>query len=292
VAKNKGASAMSSFEDRYASIGGVKTRYWQAGSQGSPVILLHGIGGSVLDWQANIAALAASHRVFAVDLLGYGLTEKPSEETFTVPRLAQFALDFLSTQAIPRAHFAGNSLGGRIALECAIMAPERVASMVLVAPGGLARGGLLILFRIASVPVLGEMVTRPSRAGVKMAWRLSFWQPSFVTEEFVDARFDLARLPGARAAFLKTLRSFVRLGGFPISQLNALHAALPTVNVPTLVIWGKQDKILSVAHAEVLRRLLPNVQIQLFDQCGHAPQIECAARFNQAALDFWEQLDQ
>jgi len=283
---------MSSFEDRYVSIGGVKTRYWQVGSQGSPVILLHGIGGSVLDWQANIAALSASHRVFVVDLLGYGLTEKPSDETFTVPRLAQFAFDFLSAQTIPRAHFVGHSLGGRIALECALMAPERVASMVLVAPGGLARGGLFILFRIASVPVLGEMLTRPSRAAVKKAWRLSFWQPSFVTEEFVDARFDLARLPGARVAFLKTLRSFVTLGGFPVSQLNALHAALPMVNVPTLVIWGKQDKIVSVAHAEVLRRLLPNVQIKLFDQCGHVPQIECAARFNQTALDFWEQLDQ
>jgi len=97
---------------------------------------------------------------------------------------------------------------------------------------------------------------------------------------------------GAQAASLKTLRSFVTLGGFPISQLNALHAALPSVNVPTLVVWGKQDKVLSVAHAEVLRRLLPNVQIELFDQCGHVPQIECATRFNQAALDFWEQLDQ
>lgn len=62
------------------------------------------------------------------------------------------------------------------------------------------------------------------------------------------------------------------------------------MRAPTLVIWGKQDKFLSVAHAEVLRRLLPNVQIQIFDACGHLPQIEYAARFNQATLDFWGDL--
>src|SRR5271169_2940538 len=117
---------MSSFEDHYVGVGGIKTRYWEAGSQGSPIILLHGIGCSVLEWETNMLALAARHRVYAVDMLGYGLTEKPSEETYTVPRLAQFVLDFLSALSIPRAHFAGFSLGGRVALECALLAPERV----------------------------------------------------------------------------------------------------------------------------------------------------------------------
>ena len=69
---------MGVFEDRYVEVGGVRTRFWQAGSQGSPVILLHGIGCSVMEWEANIAALTARHRVYAVDLLGYGLTAKPA----------------------------------------------------------------------------------------------------------------------------------------------------------------------------------------------------------------------
>ena len=71
---------MSDFEDRYVMVAGVKTRYWQVGKLGSPVILLHGIGCSVLDWQSNITAFSTQHRVHAVDLLGYGLTEKTSEE--------------------------------------------------------------------------------------------------------------------------------------------------------------------------------------------------------------------
>jgi pimeloyl-ACP methyl ester carboxylesterase len=96
---------MSGFEDRYVSVGGIKTRYWQAGSKGSPIVLLHGIGCSVLDWDQNIASLATSHRIYALDMLGSGLTKKPSGESYTVPRLGR-----------------------------AESAPERVASMVLVAP--------------------------------------------------------------------------------------------------------------------------------------------------------------
>jgi pimeloyl-ACP methyl ester carboxylesterase len=103
---------MPGFEDRYVNVGGIKTRYWQAGTVGSPVT--HGIGCSVLDWELNIATLASQHRVYALDMLGYGLTEKPSNETYTGPRLTRFVLDFLTAQKIQRAHFAGFSLGGRV----------------------------------------------------------------------------------------------------------------------------------------------------------------------------------
>ena len=74
---------MDSFEDRFVNVRGVKTRYWQAGSDGSAVILLHVIGCSVLDWQKNVRALASRHRVYALDMLGYGLTESPARRPIT-----------------------------------------------------------------------------------------------------------------------------------------------------------------------------------------------------------------
>lgn len=274
-------------EDRYVNIGGIQTRYWQAGSQGSAVILLHGISCSVLEWERNIAALAARHRVFAVDLLGYGLTDKPPGEIYTIPRLAQFTLDFLSAHEISRAHFAGNSLGGRLVLECALMDPERVASMVLVAPAAIGRDTIFDL-RLATVPVVGELLTRPSRGGLKVLWSKAFHDPSFVTDELIDTKLALARQPDSQKAFLKTLRTFVSLKGFPGTQVDALQARLPTIPAPALVIWGRQDKFVSVAHADILQRLLPDVEVQVFEECGHVPQIECAERFNKSVLDFWE----
>jgi 4,5:9,10-diseco-3-hydroxy-5,9,17-trioxoandrosta-1(10),2-diene-4-oate hydrolase len=279
-------------QDQFIDIGAIKTRYWQAGSNGSAVVLLHGIGCSVLEWQCNVEALAAQHRVFAVDLLGSGLTDKPADETYTIRRLARFVLDFMSAHEIKRAHLAGNSLGGRLALDCAITDPERVASLLLVDPAGVDGPDTLFEFRLATVPVLGELFTRPSLIGTRMLWNKAFADPAeFVTEDLVRTKVAMASQPGAQSAFLKTLRSFVGFRGFRKEAVAELHAALPNVMTPTFVVWGRDDQFVPLAHAEALRRLMPNVAIQAWGRCGHAPQIECAQRFNAAALGFWGQLD-
>jgi pimeloyl-ACP methyl ester carboxylesterase len=283
---------MATFKDQFITTGGLRTRFWQAGDRGSPVLLLHGIACSVLEWERNIAALAAHHRVFALDLLGFGLTDKPSHQNYSIGRLARFSLDFLTAHNIPSAHFAGNSLGGSIALECARIAPERVASQVLVDPAGIDRRGTLLEFRLATIPWLGEALTRPNRIGTRMLWRKAFADPkAIVTDDMVATKVALASMPGAHAAFLETLRSFVDFGGFRQEHVSALHAALPNIRVPALVIWGRDDQFITVAHAEVLRRMLPNVQVQIWDRCGHAPQIEHPEKFNETTLGFWSRLE-
>lgn len=279
-------------EDRFIRVGTVSTRYWELGAQGSTVVLLHGIGCSVLEWECNVDALATRHRVFAIDLLGFGLTDKPAHEPYGIRRLSQFVLDFMSAQQVTRAHLAGNSLGGRLALDCAIVAPERVASLLLVDPAGVDGPDTLLEFRLATVPMLGEFLTRPNAAGTRMLWNKAFADPApFVTPQMVRDKVALAKLPGAHAAFLKTLRSFVGLRGFKPEAVSALHAALPNITAPTLALWGKDDRFVPPQHADALRRLLPDVQVQIWARCGHAPQIECAQRFNDAALDHWKRVD-
>ncbi len=279
-------------DDRHIRIGAINTRYWQAGDSGSTVLLLHGLGCSVLEWQHNIAPLAARHRVFAPDLMGFGLSDKPADETYTLPRLARFVLDFMTELKIDRAHIAGNSMGGRIALDCAHQARERVASLLLADPAGIERRSTLLEFRLATVPGLGELFTRPNRPGIRMLWQKAFARPApIVTDDFVATKIALAKQPGAQAAFLKSLRSFVDIGGFTPQPVAELHAALPQISAPTLVIWGSEDRFVPPAHAELLGRLLPNAEVQMWEQCGHAPQIEEAQRFNATALAFWERLD-
>jgi pimeloyl-ACP methyl ester carboxylesterase len=279
-------------QDQFIQIGPVKTRYWQAGTRGSAVVLLHGIGCSVLEWAHNIEALAARHRVFALDLLGFGLTDKPAGETYDLRRHARFVLDFLAALGIARAHLAGNSLGGRLALECAIGEPGRVASLLLVDPAGVGGRETLLEFRLATVPVLGELLTRPNPLGTRMLWNKAFANPApFVTDQLVRTKVALARQPGAQPAFLKTLRSFVGVRGFRPEPIAALHAALPSVTAPTLVVWGRDDRFVPPSHAEVLLRRMPGAELQLWEGCGHAPQIECAERFNATALAFWARSD-
>lgn len=280
------------FSDNYLAVQGLRTRYWQAGTQGSVVLLLHGIGCSVLEWAPNIEAMAAHHRVYALDLAGFGLTDKPADGPYTLPALAGFVLSFLDELGIERAHFAGNSLGGRLALQCAIAAAARVASMVLVDPAGIERRGTLVEFRLATLPLLGELFTRPTTLGTRLLWQKAFARPAaFVTAELVRTKLGFARLPGAQAAFLRCLRSFVDVQGFEPRQVAALHAALPTLRMPVLVLWGREDRLVPCTHAETLRQALPDVAVEVWDDCGHVPQIECAARFNARVPAFWAEVD-
>jgi pimeloyl-ACP methyl ester carboxylesterase len=278
-------------QDQFIQVGTHKVRYWEAGDKESTVLLLHGIGCSVLEWKHNIEELAQHHRVLAVDLLGFGLTDKPESETYSIHNLAQFVLDFMKAKSVTQVHIAGNSLGGRLALECAVMAPEQVASLLLVDPAGMARRETLFEFRMATIPFLGELFTRPSYLGTKMLWQKAFADPSaFVTDELVNTKVWLARQAGAQSAFLKTLRGFLDFQGFRAELVTQIQSAMPAIQTPTLVVWGREDKFVPFSHTQVLKQKLPNVEIQIWDGCGHAPQVEKATRFNEAALAFWQRI--
>jgi pimeloyl-ACP methyl ester carboxylesterase len=276
---------MTDPRDQFVDVRGFKTRYWKVGNEGSPIILLAGIGCSVLEWRNNIDALAASHRVYALDMLGDGKTDKPGGDHYSIGNLARFTFDFLASQGEDRAHFIGNSLGGRVALECARIAPSRVISMVLVAPAGVGPN-THINMRLPTVPILGELITRPNRTGLRMLWSLAVHDPKLVTHELIEDKFTLASLPGAQAAFLRTLRGFVGIGGFKRDQIQELQAAKTSMKQPTLVVWGRNDRLLPVDHARILEAKLPSQRQVIFDACGHAPMIEKAGEFNKAVLQF------
>jgi pimeloyl-ACP methyl ester carboxylesterase len=273
------------FQDRYINVGTFRTRYWKAGNAGSTIVLLAGIGCTVLEWQKNMAALASRHRVYAFDMLGHGLTDKPQRDCYGIAELGRFTIDFLSALGEESVHLVGNSLGGRIALECTRIAPARVRSMVLVAPAGVGRQTALNM-RLAAVPILGEVITRPSRMGTRMLWQLAFHDPSFLTRDFVGTRYALASEPGAQQAVLRTLRGLVSFGGFRRGPIAVLQAAMPTMKQPTLIIWGRQDKLVPADHARILEGKLQRASTILFDNCGHFPQVEQPQRFNAAILDF------
>ncbi len=276
---------MTDLRDQYVDVQGFRTRYWKAGNEGSPIVLLAGIGCSVLEWRNNIEALAASHRVYALDMLGDGKTDKPDGDHYSIANLARFTLDFLTSQGEDGAHFIGNSLGGRVALECARIAPTRVLSMVLVAPAGVGPD-THINMRLPTVPILGELLTRPNRRGLRMLWSLAVHDPKLVTDELIEDKFLLASLPGAQAAFLRTLRGFVGIGGFKRHQVEEIQAAMISMKQPTLVIWGREDRLLPVDHARILQAKLPSQNQIIFDACGHAPMIEKPGEFNKAVVDF------
>jgi pimeloyl-ACP methyl ester carboxylesterase len=273
-------------EDRRVDVGTISTRYWVDGSQGPPVVLIHGIGASIEDWLPTVGALASSHRVYAVDLPGHGLADKPLDISYTIPDMAGFVRGFMAALDIEHAHVIGHSLGGAIATQLALGFPEVVDKLVLVSSAGLGRG-IHPMFRLASVPVLGERLTRPSRQGVDRLGEVAVHDPSVLTPEMRDFRYRMSAQPNAQQCFLNVLRANgVTVLGQSAKVYKATIPRLASFTNPVLVVWGREDQLVPVAHAQVAVSGFPNAQVCLLDDCGHLPMLEHPDAFNDAVLGF------
>jgi pimeloyl-ACP methyl ester carboxylesterase len=269
---------------QYTRVGQINTRFWALGDEGSTVLLIHGIGGSLEDWMLNANALARHHRVCAVDLVGSGHSDKPSV-SYSSSYLAQFVNDFMEAQNIDRASLIGHSLGGGVSLQFTIQFPDKVDKLVLVNSAGLGKE-VSILFRLPTLPILGELLTRPSRKGTANLLKACVHDPAVVTDELIELAYSLAVLPGAQNAFLSTVRTLGNFRGIRKDVLRSIVDNLGTITAPTLVFWGQQDRILPVAHAYIAEKRIPNARLHIFNPCGHLTQLERPEEFNSLVLEF------
>jgi len=273
-------------QDQYTKVGSIRTRYWALGEQGTIVILLHGGGASVEFWLYNLAALAQSHRVFAVDMIGSGCSDKPSI-SYSLSEQAQFVKNFMDTCRIHRASLAGNSMGGGVVLQFALMFPERVEKLVLVNSFGL--GKHIDLFsRLAALPLIDRVswLLRPTRQSVALVLKPVVYDSSIITDEWLERIYQLAVLPGALNALIKLAQTNLNMFGVRFEVFSPIINQLSNITVPTLIIWGKQDPVLPVAHAYHAAQALANARLHIFERCGHFPQIEHSEEFNQLVLEF------
>ena len=271
-------------EDHYVKVGNVKTRYWASGNEGTVVILIHGLGGFVENWIYNINVLAQYHRVYALDLAGFGRSDKTSILS-SLSQGAQFVHDFMTVQNINRASLVGHSMGGGITLQYAIQFPDRIEKMVLVDSVGLGRE-MHLLVRLISLPFIGEFLSRPSRKGTVQLLKTYIYDPTLITDEFVELCYKMASLPGAQKCFLSCLRNGINYRGIRTDLLRPIMDNLSNIMIPTLVIWGKQDKIFHFSHAYLAKERIPNVELHVLDPCGHMPQIERPEDINKLLLEF------
>jgi len=259
-------------QDRTVSVGRTRIRYWDVGS-GDPVLLIHGLGASAEIWLKNVPALARDFRVLVPDLVGFGQSDKP-DVAYSPEFLVRFLADFMEVLEIDTVHLAGHSLGGGLALDFAFTFPRRVRSLALIDSAGFGRD-ITWTLRLVTVPVLGEILTIPTKWSVQYFFEKAVADPGSVPEDFIDLYWGYARAPGARRAFLTVLRSLCTVRGARKDLLDTVHARLSSLTVPVLIIWGRDDRLLPVHHADAARSLLPGADIIILDRCGHMPQFEC-----------------
>ncbi|WP_405863987.1 MULTISPECIES: alpha/beta fold hydrolase [unclassified Streptomyces] len=271
----------------FLSVNGRRTRVRIAGDPANPpVLLLHGIGRSLEDWAPQYPRLVRGHRLIALDLPGFGFSDRSPEPT-TLKVLARGVIDTLDVLGEQRPlHVVGNSLGGAVAQQLLVLDPARVAALVLVNSAGFG-AEVALPMRLLAVPVLGRLATRrPTRAGTRMSERLPFADPALATGARVDHALAIARRPDANAVLLETARELATVRGVKPGWRTELTAGVMQHPRPTLIIWGDRDRVLPARHLDSARRLLPHAESHLLTGIGHMPQIECPDEFAARVLAF------
>ncbi len=266
---------------------GRAVRYRATGDPANPpVVMLHGIARSLDDFADQHDLLDDDHRVYSIDLAGFGESD-PLPGKSTLPAITDAVAEVLDQLGETRpAHLIGNSLGGAVAMLLALRYPDRVRSLVLVDSAGFGRE-VTIALRVLALRPLGRLLLRPSRDGARRMEQAIFRNRSFVTEARVERALQLARRPHGAAVMLELTRSLGTFRGVRRPWRDALIAATAAAAVPTLVVWGSDDLVLPAAHLEAAKRLLPHARTHLFADTGHMPQIERAEEFADLVRGFW-----
>jgi pimeloyl-ACP methyl ester carboxylesterase len=248
--------------------------------EGDPVVLLHGLGATKASFLPTVAALAGSHRVIALDLPGFGDSVKPVGGAYDPPFFAGGVIGALDALGIDRAHFVGNSMGGRVALEIGLIHPERVGRLGLLAPSlAWLRDRPWAKLLRAVPPELGLLQPAP-RAVVERIARAMVpggndgWSAVGV-DEFLRAYLT----PRGRAAFYAAARNIY------LEDPEDFWTRLRELQGESLFVWGRQDRIVPIGFARHVRDALPAAEHLELD-CGHVPQLEAPRRTHAALKAF------
>lgn len=275
---------------REVDLGG-RVHYLDFGGDGPDLVLVHGLGGSALNWLAVAPALAGYARVYAIDLAGFGRTA-PEGRSADV-RANRVLLDrFVREVCGGSAIIAGNSMGGLVSLMQAATEPHDVEGLILVDPAcprasGSRPDALVVgAFAAYAVPGVGErfIAQRARRLGpeglVRETMLLCNVDPSRIPQHVVDAHVELARdrlerMPWSTKCFLQAARSLLGV----VAQRRRYHEMVASVRAPTLLVQGTRDRLVPLASARALAAARPEWTFEVFDDVGHTPQLEAAGRF-------------
>lgn len=270
---------------RTAEVDGVNFNYHEAG-EGPVLILLHGSGPGVTAWsnfQHNIPVFAETFRTVAPDLPGFGLTDLPQlDEIYTIAA-ARWIAKFMDHLGVDSAVFVGNSMGGAVAAELAALHPERVQRMALMGSGGLSVGifqaepseGFLRLFEFLEDPTRERMI----------GWvKTMVYDKALITDELIDERLKNALAEGVLG---KTKTIFGSLFNPALRESYVpLWTKAQSVTTKTLLLWGRDDRMIPYDQAHFATRWMPEVELHTFAHCGHWIQVERKSDFERVVTEF------
>ncbi len=267
---------------RTVTAAGIRTNLHDVGS-GSPLLMIHGSGPGVsawANWRLSIPVLSQRARVIAPDMVGFGFSERPVGHRYAMDSWVDQAVGVLDALEVERADLVGNSFGGALALALAIRHPQRVRRLVLM-------GSVGVPFDLT--PGLDAVWGyEPSPTVMRALLDVFAHDPRFATDELAQLRYEASIRPGFHESFAAM---------FPAPRqrwVNAMCSAPADIRAlphETLVLHGREDRVIPLSNSLTLAQWIPNSQLHVFGHCGHWTQIEHAARFNRLVGDFLAEAD-
>ncbi len=250
--------------------GGIATNYHDVG-QGPAVLFIHGSGPGVsawANWRLTIPALSGSYRIVAPDMVGFGFSDRPEGVAYRKETWVRQAIGLLDALKIEKAHVVGNSFGGAIALAMAIAHPDRVGRLVMMGSAG-------VPFPITDGldAVWGY---EPSFETMRKLLDIFAYDRSLVNDELAELRYRASIRPGFQESFSAMFPAPRQRWVDALASAEAEIRALPH---ETLIVHGRDDKVIPLANSLTLLDWIERSQLHVFGRCGHWVQIEHAARF-------------
>ncbi len=254
----------------------IATAYVHQGSGATPILLLPGFDSSVLEFRRLLPRLACHQPTWAVDLLGFGFTDRPTDVPYTPAAIKTHLYATWQTLIGEPVILVGASMGGAAAIDFALTYPDAVAKLVLLDSAGFAAAPAIGRFL---VPPLGYLATEFLRQPLvrRQVSFNAYVDPSFVTPDAECCGALHLQAPGWREALI----AFTKSGGY-----NFLSDLIPKVAIPTLIVWGDHDKILGTQDAEKFRAAITPSQLVWLPNCGHVPHLEKPQETAEAILSF------
>lgn len=263
--------------------GSILTNYHDLGEQNTqpPITFIHGSGPGVTsfaNWRLVFPEVAKHYRVLGPDMVGFGYTERPAGIRYSLDVWVQHCLDFLDALGIEKTHLVGNSFGGGLAVALAIRAPERFERIVLM-------GAAATRFELTEGLDFTWGYT-PSLENMKKMLDLFAYNRSLVNDELAQLRYEASIRPGIQEAYASMFPAPRQNG---VDSLASSDADIRNIAHETLIIHGREDKIIPLSASLRLSELLVNSQLHVFGKCGHWTQIEHNKRFIELILNFFNE---
>ena len=260
-------------KEKFVTIKRNSIRYLEDGDQSDRnLILLHGLGGYAERWSNLMPFLNKKYHIFAPDIIGYGQSDKPSVD-YTPEFFIKFVFDFIEALGIKKTFIIGTSLGGQITAECAATQNPIIEKIILISPAGIMK---------KSTPTLDAYTMAalyPNRDSVKNAYQMMVGPGIQISEISIERFVNNMSRPNAKMVFLSTL-----LG---LKNSPDIFDKLEKINIPTLVICGKDDKLIPFEYSQQFVSLIKNCEFMPMEGCGHSPYVEDPERLSDIIIKFF-----